>query len=84
MHPIEMCRCQCHHLSRYRHYATMFGVNITGEELDCRTMGQFSSGGSANAALYWAPEQGCTLVTWQTAFSALVEGNYNRCLASVP
>ena len=41
------------------------------------------SQGSANPAIYWAPEQGCRLVGWQTAFSALVEGDHHLCMASV-
>ena len=35
---------------------------------------------SGAIALYWAPESGCTLVKWQTAYSALVEGDYNACM----
>jgi hypothetical protein len=41
------------------------------------------SKGSANPAIYWAPEQGCHLVGWQTAYSALVEGDHDLCMASV-
>ena len=48
-------------------------------------MAAFSPGGAANPALYWSSEAGtCALVTWQTAHSALVEGNYQRCLATTP
>ena len=64
----------------YREYARKMGVSITGEKLDCSDMKQFSFDGSAGKlALYWAPESNCKLVTWQTAYSALVEGDYNRC-----
>merc|ERR1711953_204299 len=68
----------------YRLYADMFGLDITGEKLDCADMSQFSSAGSANIALYWEPDRACGLVTWQTAFSALVDGNYQRCLQASP
>ena len=88
----------------YRRYAALFGVDISGERLDCATMGQFSAAGAANPAIYWAPEQvtnesrgaghvtradqwqGCKLVTWQTAFSSLVEGQHEACRrqAAVP
>lgn len=68
----------------YRLYAEMFGLDITGEKLDCADMSQFSSAGSANLALYWEPGQACSLVTWQTAFSALVDDNYQRCLEASP
>ena len=55
-------------------------MNIAGEKLTCSDSEPFSTSGSAGAlALYWAPETGCSLVKWQTAFSALVEGDYNAC-----
>ena len=65
----------------YRLYAEMFGLDIGEEKLDCADMAQFSPAG-ATPALYWEPGQACSLVTWQTAFSALVDGNYQRCLTS--
>ena len=39
--------------------------------------------GSANPAIYWAPEKGCRLVRWQTAYSALVEGDHHLCVSSI-
>ena len=64
----------------YRDFAGRLGVNIAGEKLTCSDSTEFTSSGSSGAlALYWAPESGCTLVTWQTAYSALVEGDYNAC-----
>ena len=68
-----------------REYAGLLGLDIAGEKLDCGDMAAFSPGGAANPALYWSREGGtCALVTWQTAHSALVEGNYQRCLATTP
>ena len=64
----------------YREYAQKLNVKIGGEKLGCDDMKQFSSGGSAGkVGLYWAPENNCKLVTWQTAYSALIEGDYQRC-----
>ena len=70
----------------YRQYASYqkFDLDISGEKLDCVDMSSFSAGGAADAALYWEPSTGCGLVSWQTAFSALVDGNYQRCLQSTP
>jgi len=69
----------------YREYAAKLGVDITGEKLGCRDSQAFSSGGSAGSlALYWAPESGCSLVKWQTAYSALVEGDYSACKGVTP
>ena len=64
----------------YRRYCEMFGITIAPEErVDCAGMGKFSAAGSANPAIYWAPEQSCKLVSWQTAFSALIEGQLEQC-----
>jgi len=65
----------------YKNYAAIFNLDISGEKLDCVDMQQFDRTGSASVAMYWAPESGCKLVTWQTAYSALIEGNHARCLA---
>ena len=64
----------------YKDFAAKLGVNIVGEKLTCSDSTPFTASGSSGAlALYWAPESGCTLVSWQTAYSALVEGDYNAC-----
>jgi len=63
----------------YGKFANQLGVNIAGEKLNCNDMRPFGEGSSANQALYWGPSANCQLVTWQTAYSALVEGDYNRC-----
>eukprot|EP00092_Neocalanus_flemingeri_P052354 GFUD01061190.1.p1 GENE.GFUD01061190.1~~GFUD01061190.1.p1 ORF type:complete len:361 (+),score=72.11 GFUD01061190.1:317-1399(+) len=69
----------------YKDYAGRLGVDITGENLLCSASGPFSSEGSAGkASLYWGPNTGCSLVTWQTAYSALVEGDYARCKGEEP
>ena len=69
----------------YTEYANKLNVNIDGEKLLCNDMQQFSMQGSAGGlALYWAPESSCSLVTWQTAFNALIEGDYSRCQGITP
>jgi len=68
----------------YEDYAGKLGVNIAGENLLCSSLEPFSRNGSAGkAALFWGPAIGCGLVTWQTAYSALVEGDYARCKGEV-
>ena len=69
----------------YTDYAARLGVDITGEKLLCNDMQQFSSAGSAGQMeLYWAPESSCSLVTWQTAYSALIEGDHAKCKGLAP
>ena len=64
----------------YREFARKMGVEISGEKMDCSDMSEFSSYGSGGSlSLYWAPGSGCKLVTWQTAYNSLVEGDYGRC-----
>ena len=69
----------------YADFAQKMSVDITGEKLNCNDMQQFSSSGSAGSIkLYWAPESGCSLVSWQTAYNALVEGDHSRCKGLTP
>ena len=69
----------------YTDYAAKLGVDITGEKLTCSDMAQFSASGSAGQMkLYWAPESSCSLVTWQTAYSALIEGDHAKCQGLAP
>ena len=64
----------------YEDFAGKLGVNIVGEKLTCSDSSAFSDTGSAGAvALFWNPDNDCSLVKWQTAFSALVEGDFNAC-----
>lgn len=64
----------------YKQFARDFNVDISGEKLDCWDMESFDSLGTSNPSIYWAPEAGCKLANWQTAFSALIQGDYQRCL----
>ena len=64
----------------YTEYAGKLGVDITGEVLTCSASQPFPDTGSAGAlAMYWNPDDGCKLVKWQTAYSALVEGDHSAC-----
>jgi len=65
----------------YKKYAAMFNIDISGEKLDCADMQAFNEQGSANPKLYWGPSSGCQIVKWQTAYSTLVQGDYQRCKA---
>ena len=64
----------------YKDFAGRLNVDITGEKLDCKDMADFSEDGSGGSLkIYWDATMDCRLVGWQTAFSALVEGDYARC-----
>ena len=64
----------------YTDFAARLGVDITGEKLTCSDSSAFPDAGSAGSlTLFWDPDNGCSLVKWQTAYSALVEGNYAAC-----
>merc|ERR1711971_417700 len=69
----------------YTDFAGRLGVDIAGEKLTCSDSSAFSDAGSAGSlTLFWAPENGCSLVKWQTAYSALVEGDYAACNGEEP
>ncbi|BBM02073.1 chitinase [Microbulbifer sp. GL-2] len=77
----------------YQNFAEFLGVDIPAdEELGCANMGQFQTGGSASLDIYWDKDWSwsagnpnnksfaCQLVNYQTAYSALNEGDYARCV----
>ena len=67
----------------YKEFAAKLGVDIAGEKLDCRDMRQFSSSGSSGGLeLYWSKAAGCKLSKWQGPYSALVEGDYAKCMGT--
>ena len=64
----------------YKDFAGRLNVDINGEKLDCKNMDAFSQHGTGGSLkIYWDNTMNCKLVSWQTAFSALVEGDYARC-----
>ena len=80
---IECGKYNANSQNRARYYTDFtegLGVDITGEKLLCNDMAQFSElGAMGQKALYWSPNNNCQLGIWQTAYSALVEGDYNKC-----
>ena len=64
----------------FREFASYLGVRAEGE-LDCGRMEKFSDSGSG---IYWDQDwkrkYHCKLVTYQTPYSALVTGDYVRCV----
>jgi chitodextrinase len=76
----------------YREFAPLFEVPIgDDEELGCATQGNFTVGGAGALLIQWEDDWGydpdrpmgnfrCQLVGYQTAESALVEGDYLRCV----
>lgn len=68
----------------YKQFAWYLYVDYENEELGCSKQQQFSAGGAGALPIYWdkdwvAPYT-CKLVNYQTAHSALVEGEYIDCL----
>ncbi|WP_444919931.1 glycoside hydrolase family 19 protein [Microbulbifer sp. CnH-101-G] len=77
----------------YQSFTEYLGVDIPAdEELGCANMGQFETGGAASLNIYWDKDWGwsadnpnnesfaCQLVNYQTAYSALNEGDYAKCV----
>ena len=67
----------------YPDYAAQLGVDITGEKLNCNDMTSFnfdsSIGTGGKREMFWH-QDGCTPTFWPTAYSTLVEGDYDRCM----
>lgn len=69
----------------YKKFAQYLQVALTGEgPLGCANMGQFGSSGSGAVALYWEQDWAnkfqCKLVTYVTPYSALLQGDYTKCV----
>ncbi|HEY4093061.1 MAG TPA: glycoside hydrolase family 19 protein [Luteibacter sp.] len=72
-------------ISYYRGFAATLGVPVDeSEKLGCRNMKEFTEASAAALPIYWennwTTDPGCKLVNYQTAFSALKEGDYVRCV----
>jgi len=65
----------------YKEFAAYLNVQVVGD-LGCGRMKPFADGGSTG--VYWEQDWSnnyqCKLVTYQTAYSALVPGDYVRCV----
>ncbi|KQW94013.1 chitinase [Massilia sp. Root418] len=70
----------------YRQFAADLGWNTAGEQLSCATMQRFGPSSSAAYSIYWEKnwnsggDYQCQLVSYQTPYSALIAGNYARCV----
>jgi len=68
----------------YKNFAKFFKLDISGEELSCAHMKHFKKGGAGSLHIYWdrewVKEYECQLVSYQTPFNALKEGDYVRCV----
>lgn len=68
----------------YKNFAKYFKLDISGEELSCAHMKHFKKGGAGSLHIYWdrewVKEYECQLVSYQTPFNALKEGDYVRCV----
>ena len=71
----------------YRQFANELQVPIPAtEQLSCANMQPFNANGAGSLLIYWETnwqvggEYQCQLVSYQTAFSALIPGDYRRCV----
>ncbi|KQV85922.1 chitinase [Massilia sp. Root351] len=70
----------------YQQFAADLGWNTAGEQLSCATMQRFGPSSSAAYSIYWEKnwnsggDYQCQLVSYQTPYSALIPGNYARCV----
>ena len=68
----------------FRHFASKLGSRGWKKFSSCSTMKAFSDKGAGSQMIYWeqdwARNYHCKLVSYQTSFSALVPGNYQRCV----
>ena len=70
----------------YRQFANDLGWDYGNEQLSCANMQRFSAASSAAYNIYWEQDwkwgndYKCQLVSYQTPYSALQAGNYQRCV----
>ncbi|MRV72419.1 chitinase [Duganella sp. FT92W] len=70
----------------YKQFAADLGWNVAGEQLSCATMQRFGPSSSAAYNIYWEKnwnsggDYQCQLVSYQTPYSALIAGNYAKCV----
>jgi len=71
-------------IAYYKQFAWYLYVDYENEELGCARQQQFTAGGAGALPIYWdkdwATPYSCKLVNYQTAHSALVEGEYIDCV----
>ncbi|SMC20449.1 Carbohydrate binding domain-containing protein [Andreprevotia lacus DSM 23236] len=70
----------------YKQFAADLGWDYSKEQLSCATMKRFDAGSSAAYNIYWEKnwnvggDNQCQLVSYQTPYNALMEGNYVKCV----
>ncbi|XZG69590.1 glycoside hydrolase family 19 protein [Chitinibacteraceae bacterium HSL-7] len=70
----------------YTEFARDLGWDISKESMKCAGMGRFDGGSSAAFNIYWEQdwkvggENKCQLVSYQTPYNALIEGQYVKCV----
>jgi hypothetical protein len=70
----------------YKEFTRELGVDTTGELLSCANQQAFGAGGAGALSIYWEKdwhtgnEYKCMLVNYQTAYSALIPGDYQKCV----
>lgn len=70
----------------YKQFAHDLGWDYGNEQLSCANMQRFTSASSAAYNIYWEKDwqwqhdYQCQLVSYQTPYSALQAGNYQRCV----
>jgi chitodextrinase len=70
----------------YRQFAADLGWDVVGEQLSCANMQRFGPASSASYSIYWEKnwnsggDYQCQLVNYQTPYSALIAGNYVKCV----
>jgi len=71
-------------IAYYKQFAWYLYVDYENEELGCAKQQQFSAGGAGALPIYWDKDwsspYSCKLVNYQTAHSALVQGEYVDCV----
>ena len=68
----------------YKQFAWYLYVDTDSEDLTCSDQGKFTADGAGALPIYWDKDwsypYSCKLVNYQTAHSALVDGEYIDCV----
>ncbi|QLG89896.1 chitinase [Chitinibacter bivalviorum] len=70
----------------YTQFAKDLGWDISKESMKCAGMGRFDGGSSAAFNIYWEKDwkvggdNKCQLVSYQTPYNALIDGQYSKCV----
>ncbi|QLG89895.1 chitinase [Chitinibacter bivalviorum] len=73
-------------LNYYAEFAKDLGWDTSKESLKCAGMGRFDGGSSAAFNIYWEKDwkvggdNKCQLVSYQTPYNALIDGQYSKCV----